>query len=176
MRRRTFLKYLTGGSATTALGGAAWLSWPRDHSHLAIDLTLEKLETLDLAAIQKDGAWDVARTFNHLAQSIDFSMTGYPEPKSPLFQNTVGKLAFNVFQARGRMSHDLGEAIPGEKIAVAPVPDKAALDHLKQTLITFQQTDGPLQPHFVFGALSKEDYALAHVMHINNHLEEFRVA
>jgi len=39
----------------------------------------------------------------------------------------------------------------------------------------FDNYSGALKPHFAFGMLSKSDYALAHVLHINNHLQEFAV-
>jgi len=126
MERRSSIKLLAlGGIALATAGGYHWLSKTRDHPQLAIDRTLERLDKLNVAELQGTGSWDVARTFNHLAQSID------PKMKSPVFQNTVGQLAFSVFQARGKMSHDLEEAIPGESIQESNVDHYRILSTLR---------------------------------------------
>lgn len=103
-------------------------------------------------------------------------MQGFPVMKSPVFQNTVGQLAFSVFQARGKMSHNLEEAIPGEEIQATNIEASASLHRLVQALKQFESFESPLQPHFAYGVLEKDEYALAHVMHINNHLEELGVS
>jgi hypothetical protein len=100
-------------------------------------------------------------------------MTGYPEEKPRLFQMTAGKLAFTVFKLRGRMSHGLDEPIPGE--VIGDVSADEGLQRLWQSLEHFRDHTGPLRPHFAFGALGKDQFALAHLMHIENHLEEVRV-
>lgn len=176
MERRSSIKLLAlGGIALATAGGYHWLSKTRDHPQLAIDRTLERLDKLNVAELQGTGSWDVARTFNHLAQSIEFSMAGFPKMKSPVFQNTVGQLAFSVFQARGKMSHNLEEAIPGESIQESNTDPAAALQRLVQSLQDFEYFESPLQPHFAYGGLGRDEYAIAHVMHINNHLEEFAI-
>ena len=69
---------------------------------------LKQAVALDAAA-----NWTWSKTLLHCAQSIDYSMSGYPAPKSALFQRTAGAAAFSFFRSRGRMSHNLIEAIPG---------------------------------------------------------------
>lgn len=175
MDRRRFAKYLvTGAFLGVAGGGYHWLNAPRDQSHLALDLMLDKLDDLSRQPLQTTGAWDAFRTFNHLAQSVEFSMSGFPEQKPPLFQNTVGQLAYRVFSARGEMSHGLDEVIPGEVVADGG-PARAGLMRLKSALVAFRGYEAEMKPHFAYGSLSKDDYAIAHVLHINNHLEEFRL-
>lgn len=139
----------------------------------ALDTAFRRLDTLDLSAIQSTGDWDLGRTFSHLAQGVEFSMSGYPEEKPKLFQMTAGKLAFAVFRIRGRMSHGLDEPIPGE--VIGDVSADAGLQRLWTSLEHFREFDGPLRPHFAFGALGKDLFAQAHLMHIENHLEEVRV-
>ncbi|MGR3511698.1 MAG: DUF1569 domain-containing protein [Paracoccaceae bacterium] len=175
MDRRRFAKLVASGTILgIAGGGFFWLNAERDQSHLGLDLMLDKLDALAKAPLEKAGSWDATRTFHHLAQSVEFSMAGYPEEKSLVFQRTVGKLAFQVFNARGKMSHGLDEVIPGEIVT----SDGAALDglaRLKAALLTFRDYESDLKPHFAYGQLSKAEYAIAHVMHVNNHLEEFRL-
>lgn len=175
MNRRKFASYVVSGAFLGVVGGGYyWLNAPRDQSALGLDLMLDKLGNLARAPLEMTGDWDAARTFSHLAQSVEFSMAGYPEPKSTLFQNTAGKLAFRVFNARGAMSHGLNEPIPGETIDTS-AETLAALDRLRDSLMTFRSYEAELKPHFAYGALSKDDYAIAHVLHINNHLEELKV-
>lgn len=173
MNRRMFTRYLVSGAFLgVAGGGYYWLNAPRDQSALGVDLMLDRLDDLSKSPLETTGSWDAARTFNHLAQSVEFSMSGFPEQKSPLFQNTVGKLAYKVFNARGAMSHGLDEAIPGE-VVTGDVQTGDALLRLKNSLLAFKSYDAEMKPHFAYGALDKDDYAIAHVLHINNHLEEF---
>jgi len=177
MDRRTTIKLLAAGGATVALGGGYhWLTKERDHSKLGLDITLNRISTLELDSIETTGAWEVARTFDHLAQSIEFSMVGFPVQKSSLFQNTAGKLAFSIFQANGRMTHGLDEEIPGEVVETANADPARARTRLLDSLERFESFSGELMPHFAYGNLNKDQYAVAHVLHVNNHLEEFKIA
>lgn len=142
-------------------------------THASLDTAFRRLDALDLAAIQSTGDWDLGRTFSHLAQGVEFSMTGYPQEKPKLFQLTAGKLAFTVFNLRGRMSHGLDEPIPGEVIKDVSAQD--GLTRLWTSLEAFRDHTAPLRPHFAYGALGKDQFATAHLMHIENHLEEVRV-
>ena len=119
--------------------------------------------------------WSWGQTLVHLAQSIDYSMTGYPVPNSWLFRHTVGPAAFAFFGWRGRMSHDLDAPSPGAP-AIDPLgPGPAALDRVRQALGRFRGWSGPLQPHFAYGALDKAGYERAHAMHLANHFSAFDV-
>jgi len=135
-----------------------------------IDRAFQRLEGLDLSAIESTGDWGLGRMFSHLAQGVDFSMHGYPVQKPRLFQATVGTLAFKVFAAKGKMSHGLNEPIPGEVISEISAED--GLGRLWTSLETFRDFDGALQPHFAYGGLSKAQFGKAHLLHIENHLEE----
>ncbi len=136
----------------------------------SIELAFRRLEKLDLAAIESTGNWGLGQMFSHLAQGVEFSMSGYPVQKPKLFQATLGTLAFKVFEARGRMSHGLDEPIPGETIEAISTQD--GLTRLWTSLETFRDFEGALQPHFAYGRLSKPKFATAHLLHIENHLLE----
>lgn len=173
MDRRKFTKYITTGAFLgVAGGGYYWLNASRDESQLSLDLMLDKLEVLSKSPLETKGSWDASRTFHHLSQSVEFSMSGFPQEKPPVFQKTVGKLAYKVFRARGAMSHGLDEVIPGEVVNEDGMTQEA-IQRLKSALLDFKSYDADLKPHFAYGQLAKEDYAIAHVLHINNHLEEF---
>lgn len=172
MKRRTAILSLTAAGATALAGGLAYVAVPRDHPELGMDRLLAQLHGLRADGIETASSWDVARTLNHLAQSVEFSMSGYPDLKSALFRHTVGPLAFNVFQTRGQMSHDTAAPIPGE-VLDATGADAARL-RLIDSLTAFQTFDPDPAPHFAYGALTKDAYAKAHVMHVHDHLVELR--
>lgn len=129
-----------------------------------------RLEALDLAAIETTGDWGLGRMFSHLAQGVEFSLSGYPKEKPKLFQASVGKLAFAVFSARGRMSHGLDAPIPGE--IVATVSADEGMERLWTSLEAFREHQGALKPHFAYGQLNKAQFGRAHLLHIEDHLSE----
>jgi hypothetical protein len=116
------------------------------------------------------GSFTLAQMLEHVAQSVEYSMRGFPAPKSVLFQATVGRAAFAVFDARGAMRHGLDEPIPGAP-ALALALD-AAVARALQALQDFEAWPGPLAPHFAYGALDKGQYTRAHLMHLANHWTE----
>ncbi|HSC64041.1 MAG TPA: DUF1569 domain-containing protein [Caldimonas sp.] len=120
-------------------------------------------------------AWSWAQTLDHCAQSIEYSMSGFPQMKSALFQRTVGAAAIAVFAWRGRMTHDLAEPIPGAPPLAADAAAGVATGRLDAAMRAFLQWPGPLQPHFAYGELAKPAYERAHAMHLANHLSAFRV-
>ena len=118
------------------------------------------------------GAWSLPQVLDHAAQSVEYSMHGFPQLKPGLFRATVGRAAFAVFDARGRMSHSLAEPIPG---APALATDFApARDRLLAALSAFDRHSAPLAPHFAYGSLDKAQYARAHLMHLADHWRELR--
>ena len=143
-----------------------------------------KLATLDdalseLAALVQNGepassaTWNWAQTLTHCAQSIEFSLAGFPQPKPELFQRTIGAAAYEVFAWRGRMTHDLAEPIPGAPSLEGVVDAAAAEIRLRASIAAFQQWQGELRPHFAYGELSREEYELAHAMHLASHFALF---
>jgi hypothetical protein len=120
--------------------------------------------------------WTWSKTLLHCAQSIDYSMSGYPESKAALFQHTAGAAAFGYFKSRGRMSHNLLEAIPGAAKLDANAATALAVGTLRKSIATFTEHTGKLFPHFAYGELNKAEYEKAHAMHIANHLSVFNQA
>ena len=118
------------------------------------------------------GAWTLAQMLNHAAQSIDYSIDGFPEMKSALFRNAVGRVAFAVFQARGKMGHTLDEPIPGAPALDAQAPLESAMARALAALRRFEAHSGALAPHFAYGELDKAQYTRAHLMHLANHWSE----
>ncbi|WP_068829769.1 DUF1569 domain-containing protein [Pseudomonas sp. BMS12] len=176
MQRRTLLKGAAVGGAV-ALGAGFW-ALPTGVAPAAVSLegarqVLAGFQGRELASLK---GWSPAEVFNHCAQSIEYSMDGYPELKPAWFRHSVGPAAFAVFSARGAMRHSLTEAIPGAAALVEPASQEAALQRLQAAFERFAAYQGALEPHFAYGALGHAEYAQAHVMHLYNHLSLLRPA
>ena len=141
---------------------------------LTISSALEKIETLSNQSLHSTGAWQPYAILTHCAQSVECSMLGYPIQQPEIYKETVGKLAFTIFSTLGYMKHPLDEPIPGAPELENNGRLEQSLARLKKAYIDFEKYAGPLTPHFTYGTLSKEDYTCAHVMHLNNHLEEIK--
>lgn len=181
MQRRLFLKVGMLGAAVGLTGASAlWLSQGNDPTQLNIAALLAKLNKLTMLSTEQlaglsTGKWNSAEVFTHCAQSVEFSMSGFPEHKSALFKQTVGALAFTAFVTKGAMSHNLAEPIPAAPELDRSVDVNQALARLIQSLKDFQQYQTDLAPHFAYGELNKADYELAHVLHFYNHQQNFNL-
>jgi hypothetical protein len=175
MKRRQFLKKSIAGGTILAFGGVYfWIKSGDGTGHLTIESAIQQLDSLKDKKITSSGQWNPAQVFNHLAQSIEYSITGYPQHKSDLFKNTLGSMAFSVFTSRGQMTHGLSEVIPGAPLINAEEDPILALKRLRQSLLDFENYRGELTPHFAYGELTKQKYSDAHIMHINNHFQELQ--
>jgi hypothetical protein len=155
-------------------GGIAMADLPQVQT---LDDSLRWLDRVERAAgVKAIGAWPLGAVLEHLAQSIEMSMDGYPQPRSALFQGTAGSAAFAWFKWRGRMSHGLAEPIPGAPALAAGADWKPAAIRLRGAIARFNGYSGPLRPHFAYGALSKPEFAMAHQLHISNHRDEIVIA
>jgi hypothetical protein len=194
MNRRQWLKATLASSAVISLGGVTWLTGKDNDDKLTVSAAITLLESLKPLKLTATGIWGVPQILNHCAQSVDYSLSGFPSHKSAVFKFTLGNAAFAAFAHAGKMSHSLSEPIPGapsltpvplasESVTPEPLALKAAteaerisaelaIDGLITALKRFSAHDGPLAPHFAYGPLTKAEYELAHVMHLNNHLSE----
>lgn len=138
----------------------------------SLPAALATLQALKDKPLRATGSWDLPQVLIHAAQSVEYSLAGFPQPKAAWFRATVGPAAFAVFSARGRMSHSLSEPIPGAPDIAAGQALDAAVDRLGASLRAFDAHTGALAPHFAYGALDKADYLHAHLMHLANHWQE----
>jgi hypothetical protein len=180
--RRAFLRFGAGlATVGVAVGGGYVLYRPANDRQLVFATVadamreVERLASAAVGPLAPATAWSWSQTLVHCAQSIEYSLMGFPAPKSALFQNTLGRAAFNLFALRGRMSHNLAEPIPGAPVLEASAQALAALARLRKAAQDFSTHTGPLHPHFAYGALGKAQYEQAHAMHLANHLSAFDV-
>lgn len=136
---------------------------------------LKELNILEQNTVKSATNWNLAQILNHCAQSIEFSMVGYPELKSAIFRKTVGKIAISVFLSRGYMNHGLNDEIAGAPKLSAEANLSDAFKRLYNAIDSFKNFTGELKPHLAYDTLSKEDYEAAHAMHIANHLSSVTI-
>ena len=176
MRRRTLLKGAVFGG-TAALGAGYWAlpAGPRPAA-VSLEGARQVLADLQGKTLQSIRGWSPSEVFNHCAQSIVYSIDGYPELKPAWFRHSLGPAAFAMFSVRGAMRHPLDEAIPGAAALTEPADQALALQRLQMAFQRFSEHQGALKPHFAYGALEHGEYAEAHVLHLYNHLTLIRIA
>ena len=138
----------------------------------SIGAALQTLEQLGAGAPRMTGAWDLPQVLHHAAQSIEYSITGFPAPKPAWFRASLGAYAFALFNARGQMTHSLAEPIPGAPAIAPGQPLTPAIARAIAALQAFERHAGALAPHFAYGALAKPAYTRAHLMHLADHWRE----
>ncbi|NJP41135.1 DUF1569 domain-containing protein [Oscillospiraceae bacterium HV4-5-C5C] len=128
------------------------------------------LQTLEGSDLQSATEWRPYQDFIHCAKTIDYAMTGYPALKPAWLRRTVGRLAIHRFLKQGYMNHNLTADVAGSPPITEQGTTAAGLNQLLQAIDRFDAWTGPLQPHLLFGQLSKEQYDRYFAMHIADHL------
>jgi hypothetical protein len=167
-------RWLIGACSALALAGGGFGQWLRGapgalNAPASIAAARKWIEALAMTAgARTTQGWSLAQVFEHAAQSIEYSLDGYPQTKPARFQHSAGALAFAVFDRLGAMRHSLSEAIPGAPALVAlDIP--TAAQSLLAALGRFEGHRGALAPHFAYGALDHAQYTRAHLMHLSDH-------
>jgi hypothetical protein len=109
-------------------------------------------------------------TLAHCAQSIEYSMTGYPKLRSGLFRATIGPLAKRRFLRAGKMSHDITAPVAGAPELAATLDFAAARARLRAAITAFRELAGDPAPHLAYGPCTKDEYARLHLLHVEDHL------
>ena len=115
-RRRRKLVLISAGVAAAAIGGfVASRGGARDDRDLRFaSLADARAELARLARGQtpiSPRSWSWVQTVVHCAQSIEYSMTGFPQMKPALFQRTVGSAAMKrIAPQRQLRREDVGSA------------------------------------------------------------------
>ena len=118
--------------------------------------------------------WSSYEIFVHCAKTIDYSMIGYPSLKPAIVRNTVGKLVIRKFLRQGNMKHNLYADVPGSPVIEDIGSFDEGLKILMASIEKFSLYTGELQPHLLFGKLTKEQYDKYFAIHIADHLSVFK--
>jgi hypothetical protein len=118
--------------------------------------------------------WNLTQMLQHAAQSVEFSMQGFPELRPAWLRATLGTTEFAFFNARGAMSHTLDEPFPRAPALDAAQALKVSVQRLLDAMDAFTAFKGPLAPHVAYGTLTREQYERAHLMHLANHWAQLK--
>ncbi len=133
---------------------------------------IENLEEKDVPKVE---GWTPYHTLVHCAQTIAFSMEGYPEMKPAIIRGTIGKLALHVFLKKGAMRHNLTADVPGLAWKEQEGTFQEGKKILGQSISDFLQYKGELKPHLLFGNMSFSEYNRYFAMHLTDHLSSREV-
>ncbi len=114
--------------------------------------------------------WTTSQHLVHCAQSIEYTISGYPQMKPAVVRATIGKLVKRRFLARGEMSHDTAAPVAGAPALDATVPVASAKVRLRVAIAAFHAHGGPFAPHLVYGRCSRDEYERLQCMHVADHL------
>jgi Protein of unknown function (DUF1569) len=135
-----------------------------------LDEAMQELNRIEHASkLNIESDWNLYQNLTHCSQSIEFSMSGFPETKPAIFQNTIGDLVFSHFEKQGFMRHNRTEPIPKAPILEKEGDLTKAIERLKMAVVNFDNFQKELLPHFAYGKLSKNEYQNAHCMHLADH-------
>ena len=168
MQRRHFLNAAASALAIPAAASLAGCGNAAVATFPTIAAAQAALDALLTTPHRTSAGWKLPAVLEHAAQSIEYSLSGFPEMKPAWFRATVGGVAFAVFDAKGSMHHSLTEPIPGAP-ALGEPPLVQAAGRLKKALREFEAHRGSLASHFAYGALDHASYTRAHLMHLANH-------
>jgi len=116
------------------------------------------------------GKYGFSETAQHAAQSIAYSMTGYPKLAPVSLRLTVGRAVKHVFLRRGAMRHDLSAPVSGAPDLDPGMPDLTAVRLLRDAVTRLGAFNGTLQPHPTYGRCTKDQVATLQTLHLREHL------
>src|ERR1700761_9037663 len=113
---------------------------------------LAALDDVERNQPQLDGPWSLAQVLVHCAQSVELSITGYPSPRGWLVRRVIGPRFMAKFLRQGFLTHDRAAPTPGAPPLGEPTLAEA-VTRLRRAIATFDAHQGPLAPHFAYGAV-----------------------
>ncbi|TFC59948.1 DUF1569 domain-containing protein [Cryobacterium sp. TMB1-7] len=122
------------------------------------------------ALLSPRGTYSFSETAQHAAQSIGYSMTGYPHLAPVSLRVTVGRAVKHLFLRRGAMRHNLSAPVSGAPELDPAMPDLAAVAVLRTAVNALVAFTGDLQPHPTYGRCTKAQVANLQTQHLREHL------
>lgn len=138
----------------------------------SLEEVLKQLDILEQSESVTTTNWSAYKILQHCAQTIDYSMTGYPQYKPKWFRATIGRLVLSKFLKQGFMKHNLSAPVPGSPILTKEGTTGEGIVLLRNTIERFRNFKGELKPHLIFGKLTREQYDHYFAMHVADHLSE----
>jgi hypothetical protein len=138
----------------------------------SLEEVLTQLDILEQSESVTTTNWSAYKILQHCAQTIDYSMTGYPQYKPKWFRATIGKIVISKFLKQGFMKHNLSAPVPGSPLLTKEGTTGEGIALLRNTIERFRNFNGELKPHLIFGKLTKTQYDRYFAIHVADHLSE----
>jgi hypothetical protein len=82
--------------------------------------------------------WTLYEILSYCAQTIEYSMTGYPAMKPKFLRMTIGRLVINKFLRQGYIRHNLSSYVPGGEAITSEGSTEEGLQRLIQAIDRFE--------------------------------------
>lgn len=136
-----------------------------------LDDVMPDVDRLLATGYDREGSWSLGQVCQHLSKSLLQSAEG-PQIRSfalLLLRWTIGPFVRRRILRKRAMPTGIkissASLVPG-----AEVEDRAEAEALRGAIRAFLATDGPFNPHPIFGALSQEEWRQLHTIHAQHHL------
>jgi hypothetical protein len=133
-----------------------------------LDEALEELERLEKGGVATLGIWSYYQILRHLADHIDFSISGFPFVRSRFIREKIGPTLFRQMVSSGHMPAGFRSLTPETTRIEGDA--KSEMRRLKSEIQRFMSHTGPFADHPLFGRLTREEWNMLHSYHIANHL------
>ena len=114
------------------------------------------------------GRWSLAQICNHLAQTLIYSIEGFPDRAPWLLRRTFGAFAKRHVLATGVIRE--GGKLPERYLPRPGLDDRAEAEALRGALHLYSAHPGPLADHPLFGPLDRAEWTRIHCVHSAHHL------
>lgn len=145
--------------------------------HRGVTTAFSRLTTL-IDSLSPDltstSSWTLPQAIAHCAQSIEYSLSGYPRLRSSFFRATIGPLVKRKFIRAARMKHDITAPVAGAPELPSAISFDDARARIRAALAAFDAHTGAMPPHLAYGACTKDEYATLHLLHVEDHLRSFK--
>jgi hypothetical protein len=137
---------------------------PRFHN---FDEMLTDADSLLASGYGRVGNWSLGQTCDHLSKTMERSLDGFPSKMSLPF-----RVLARWFALGGILKHkQFKRRFPAPRYLEPPEvqDDRAALQRLHATVSRLKSHPGELQPHPVFGKLTRSQWQEVHLWHCEHH-------
>ena len=136
-----------------------------------IDAAIDEIDRLHACGYERAGAWDLARTCDHLTLAMRMSLDGCPPDTRPFWPLRVLGPTVVKWTVLGTGWMASGVPVPHASLEIAdPRAERTAVSHCVATLREVRDFDGPFHPNPVMGRLSPQQWRRFHIVHANHHL------
>ncbi len=139
----------------------------------AVDQIMPEVDRL-LAGYTPAGNWSLGQACKHLSDTIVSSIQGFPAVPFPgnIMLGVLRPLVGSKFKKQVLTSGQMkpGIRVPAKFMPKPGLDDRAEAEALRATIMLYKAHTGPMAPHPMFGAMTRDDWDRLHAIHSALHL------